>query len=350
MDMTFFRAALLGACVLFSGCDSATTPATPASTATVLDGKTMGTFWRVSVIGVDEAKAQALRAKVQAQLDADDRLLSTWKNDSALMRFNHATDTRPWPVSEAMADMVTLSLRIGAKTHGAMDITVGPLVNLWGFGPDKQPVATPDAQAIAAAKARTGLQHLQVINQSGRQFLQKDIPDLFVDLSTVGEGYAADHLARLMEQEGISRYLVSVGGALVSRGMNGEGKPWRVAIQKPTDQENAVQAIVDINGHGISTSGSYRNYYELDGKRISHVIDPQTGQPITHKLVSVTVIAPTALEADGWDTGLMVLGPEKAQQVVREQGLAVYMIVKEGEGFKTWMSPQFRTFLVGEKN
>ncbi|WP_131079954.1 FAD:protein FMN transferase ApbE [Klebsiella quasipneumoniae] len=350
MDMTFFRAALLGACVLFSGCDSATTPATPASTATVLDGKTMGTFWRVSVIGVDEAKAQALRAKVQAQLDADDRLLSTWKNDSALMRFNHAADTRPWPVSEAMADIVTLSLRIGAKTHGAMDITVGPLVNLWGFGPDKQPVATPDAQAIAAAKARTGLQQLQVINQSGRQFLQKDIPDLFVDLSTVGEGYAADHLARLMEQEGISRYLVSVGGALVSRGMNGEGKPWRVAIQKPTDQENAVQAIVDINGHGISTSGSYRNYYELDGKRISHVIDPQTGQPITHKLVSVTVIAPTALEADGWDTGLMVLGPEKAQQVVREQGLAVYMIVKEGEGFKTWMSPQFRTFLVGEKN
>ena len=350
MDMTFFRAALLGACVLFSGCDSDTTPATPASTATVLDGKTMGTFWRVSVIGVDEAKAQALRAKVQAQLDADDRLLSTWKNDSALMRFNHATDTRPWPVSEAMADIVTLSLRIGAKTHGAMDITVGPLVNLWGFGPDKQPVATPDAQAIAAAKARTGLQHLQVINQSGRQFLQKDIPDLFVDLSTVGEGYAADHLARLMEQEGISRYLVSVGGALVSRGMNGEGKPWRVAIQKPTDRENAVQAIVDINGHGISSSGSYRNYYELDGKRISHVIDPQTGQPITHKLVSVTVIAPTALEADGWDTGLMVLGPEKAQQVVREQGLAVYMIVKEGEGFKTWMSPQFRTFLVGEKN
>ncbi|EMP9120738.1 TPA: FAD:protein FMN transferase ApbE [Klebsiella quasipneumoniae] len=350
MDMTFFRAALLGACVLFSGCDSATTPATPASTATVLDGKTMGTFWRVSVIGVDEAKAQALRAKVQAQLDADDRLLSTWKNDSALMRFNHAADTRPWPVSEAMADIVTLSLRIGAKTHGAMDITVGPLVNLWGFGPDKQPVATPDAQAIAAAKARTGLQHLQVINQSGRQFLQKDIPDLFVDLSTVGEGYAADHLARLMEQEGISRYLVSVGGALVSRGMNGEGKPWRVAIQKPTDRENAVQAIVDINGHGISTSGSYRNYYELDGKRISHVIDPQTGQPITHKLVSVTVIAQTALEADGWDTGLMVLGPEKAQQVVREQGLAVYMIVKEGEGFKTWMSPQFRTFLVGEKN
>ncbi|WP_267303077.1 porin [Klebsiella sp. KP20-425-1] len=167
-----------------------------------------------------------------------------------------------------------------------------------------------------------------------------------------GDTYGSDNFlqSRANGVATISRYLVSVGGALVSRGMNGEGKPWRVAIQKPTDRENAVQAIVDINGHGISTSGSYRNYYELDGKRISHVIDPQTGQPITHKLVSVTVIAPTALEADGWDTGLMVLGPEKAQQVVREEGLAVYMIVKEGEGFKTWMSPQFRTFLVGEKN
>ena len=339
MDITFFRAALFGACVLLSGCDSATAPQTPKSAATVLDGKTMGTFWRVSVINLDEAKAEALRQKVQAQLDADDRLLSTWKNDSALMRFNHSPGTSPWPVNEAMADIVTMSLRIGAKTHGAMDITVGPLVNLWGFGPDKQPVKTPDPQQIAAAKARSGLQHLTVINQAGQQYLQKDIPDLFVDLSTVGEGYAADHLARLMEQEGISRYLVSVGGALVSRGMNAEGQPWR-----------GVQAIVDINGHGISTSGSYRNYYELDGKRISHVIDPQTGRPIDHKLVSVTVIAPTALEADGWDTGLMVLGPEKAQDVVREQGLAVYMIVKEGDGFKTWMSPQFRAFLVGEKN
>ena len=351
MDMTFLRASFLAILFFLTACDSSTPVAkTDAPAATVLEGKTMGTFWRVSVIGVDEAKAEALRQKVQAQLDADDRLLSTWKNDSALMRFNHATTTEPWPVSEAMADIVTLSLRIGAKTAGAMDITVGPLVNLWGFGPDKQPVKTPDPQQIAAAKARTGLQHLTVINHADRQYLQKDIPDLFVDLSTVGEGYAADHLARLMEQEGISRYLVSVGGALVSRGMNGDGQPWRVAIQKPTDRENAVQAIVDINGHGISTSGSYRNYYELDGKRISHVIDPQTGRPIDHKLVSVTVIAPTALEADGWDTGLMVLGPERAQEVVRQQGLAVYMIVKEGDGFTTWMSPQFRTFLVGEKN
>ena len=350
MEMTFLRMALVSVVLLLAGCDNASTPVALKAAATVLEGKTMGTFWRVSVVGIDNARADQLRQKVQQQLDADDQLLSTWKNDSALMRFNHSSSLTPWPVNEAMADIVTESLRIGYKTQGAMDITVGPLVNLWGFGPDKQPVKTPTQAQIDVAKARTGLAFLSVINRSGRQYLQKSIPDLFVDLSTVGEGYAADHLARLMTEEGISRYLVSVGGALVSRGMNADGQPWRVAIQKPTDRENAVQAIVDINGHGISTSGSYRNYYELDGQRISHVIDPQTGRPITHKLVSVTVIAPTALEADGWDTGLMVLGPQKAQQVVREQGLAVYMIMKEGDGFTTWMSPQFEAFLVSGKN
>ncbi len=321
-----------------------------ATEVTVLEGKTMGTFWRVSIPGIDAKRSAELKEKIQTQLDADDQLLSTYKKDSALMRFNDSQSLTPWPVNEALADIVTTSLRIGAKTEGAMDITVGPLVNLWGFGPEQQPVQIPSQEQIDAMKAKTGLQHLTVINKYHQQYLQKDLPDLYVDLSTVGEGYAADHLARLMEQEGISRYLVSVGGALNSRGMNGEGLSWRVAIQKPTDKENAVQAVVDINGHGISTSGSYRNYYELDGKRLSHVIDPQTGRPIEHNLVSVTVIAPTALEADAWDTGLMVLGPDKAKEVVRREGLAVYMITKEGDNFKTWMSPQFKSFLVSEKN
>ncbi|QCT22147.1 FAD:protein FMN transferase ApbE [Jejubacter calystegiae] len=347
MDLTLMRRALLVAAVaLVAGCDNA--PQKTASKGLVLEGKTMGTYWRASLADVKPGRGAELRQKIQAQLDADDRLLSTWKPDSALSRFNQSRSIAPWPVDEAMSDIVTLSLRIGAKTDGAMDVTVGPLVNLWGFGPDKQPVQTPTQTQIDAARAQTGLNHLKVINASGRQWLQKDLPELYVDLSTVGEGYAADHLARLMEQQGISRYLVSVGGAVVTRGTNPEGRSWRVAIQKPTDKENAAQAVVDLNGHGISTSGSYRNYYELDGKRISHVIDPTTGRPIQHKLVSATVIAPTALEADGWDTGLMVLGTEKAKQVAQKEGLAVYLIVKEEKGFSTWMSPQFKTFLLSE--
>ena len=171
---------------------------------------------------------------------------------------------------------------------------------------------------------------------------------MYVDLSTLGEGYGADELVRLMNRNGITNYLVSVGGAVSSRGVNGQGKPWRVAIQKPTDRENAVQALVDLHGYGISTAGSYRNYFEQNGQRYSHVIDPTTGRPINHRLVSATVIAPTALEADGWDTGLMVLGTEKALKLAEEKGLAVYLISKTDDGFSAVMTPQFKAFWCSE--
>lgn len=328
---------------LLAACDDPQPSA--GSEGMVLEGRTMGTFWRVSLADVAPERREALQKAIQQQLDNDDHELSTWKSDSVLSRFNQYRGTAPQPVSNNMADIVTLSLRIGQQTAGAMDITVGPLVNLWGFGPDKQPVKTPTQQQIDAARALTGLSHLQVIERADGSWLQKDLPGLYVDLSTVGEGFATDHLARLMEQEGINHYLVSVGGAVLTRGNNAQGNPWQVAIQKPTDQENAVQAIVDLQGHGISTSGSYRNYYELDGKRISHVIDPATGRPIQHKLVSATVIATTALEADGWDTGLMVLGAEKAKALALRDKLAVYLIFKQDDHFTSWMSPQFAAFI-----
>ncbi|WP_345828936.1 FAD:protein FMN transferase ApbE [Pantoea sp. BRR-3P] len=328
-----------------SGCEK-----NDSQPAMVLEGKTMGTVWRVSVAGVASSRHAALQQLIQQQLDRDDGELSTWKRDSVLSRFNQYQGSAPQAVSSDMADIVTMALRIGKMTEGAMDITVGPLVNLWGFGPTKQPAHTPTEAEITAAKALTGLQHLRVIQGVEGQWLQKDLPGLYVDLSTMGEGYATDHLARLMEQQGITNYLVSVGGAVLSRGVNANQQPWRVAIQKPTDRENAVEARVDLQGHGISTSGSYRNYYELDGKRISHVIDPATGRPIEHKLVSATVIATTALEADGWDTGLMVLGSDRAQALALKEHLAVYLISKQGDGFTHWMSPQFKSFLIDQKS
>ena len=141
MATTFLRAGLLLALALLNGCDN---PASQAEQPTVLEGKTMGTFWRVSAIALSPEKANSLTQKIQAQLDADDQALSTWKPDSALMRFNHSASLAPWPVSADMADIVTIALRVGAHTQGAMDITVGPLVNLWGFGPDKQPNKVPD--------------------------------------------------------------------------------------------------------------------------------------------------------------------------------------------------------------
>lgn len=340
----FCQTLLVLLCAGLVGCENS------SPTDQVFQGKTMGTVWRVTASGLTPEQAKELPYLIQQRLDADDQELSTWKKDSWLSRFNQNPSLDPQPVSDNVAAIITSSLYVGRMTEGAMDITVGPLVNLWGFGPNAVPTHTPSASQITAAKKRVGLQHLTLSETVQGNTLRKDIPDLYVDLSTVGEGFAADHLARLMEQQGVRNYLVSVGGALISRGQHLQGQPWRVAVQKPTDRMNQAQVVVDLQGHGISTSGDYRNYYELEGKRISHIIDPNSGQPIDHHLVSATVIATTALEADAWDTGLMVLGTEKAKALAKRLHLAVYLITKEGDHFVGWASPTFKTFMVNDQN
>lgn len=337
--------ALSGA-LLLTGCDKPQVQlGAPAWTA---EGKTMGTFYRVTVADAPPEALVGLKQHISQLLEEDNHELSTYQSDSNLSRFNQYGGTDPQRIPTGMADIISTALRIGVKTEGAMDITVGPLVNLWGFGPDKQPIKIPDQQQIDAARRLVGLRHLKLSEDVQGQWLQKDLPNMYVDLSTLGEGYATDHVARLLEQRGVNRYLVSVGGAVITRGVSPTGQPWRVAIQRPTDKEAVAQAIVDLQGHGISTSGSYRNYYELDGKRLSHIIDPATGRPIDHQLVSATVIATTAMEADGWDTGLMVLGTQKAKALALREGLAVYLITKTADGFTTWMSPQFKAFLISQ--
>lgn len=309
-------------------------------------GKTMGTYYSVKISGAITQSQQQLQQEIDTLLEQANDDISTYRSHSVLSRFNQNTSSAPQPIPRGMADIILTAQRIGQDTGGAMDITVGPLVNLWGFGPDKQTDKIPSQQQIDAARSHTGLQHLKLLSDGRGEWLQKDLPGMYVDLSTLGEGYGVDLLVQLMARKGITNYLVSVGGAVSSRGVNGQNKPWRVAIQKPTDKENALQALVDLQGYSISTAGSYRNYFEQNGQRYSHVIDPISGRPIRHKLVSATVIAPTALEADGWDTGLMVLGTEKALKLAQEKGLAVYLIGKTDDGFSAVMTPQFKAFLL----
>lgn len=315
-----------------------------------IEGKTMGTFYSVKISGATPPNPHQLQQEIDALLEQANNDISTYRQTSVLSRFNQYRGSEPQPIPRGMADIILLAQRIGRDTDGAMNITVGPLVNLWGFGPEKQPTQIPTQDQIDSARQQVGLQHLTLISDSRGEWLQKDLPDLYVDLSTMGEGYGVDLLVNLMMQKGITNYLVSVGGAVSSRGVNGQGQPWRVAIQKPTDQENAVQALVDLQGYSISTSGSYRNYFEQGGQRYSHVLDPATGRPINHRLVSATVIATTALEADGWDTGLMVLGTEKALRLAESKGLAVYLITKTDQGFTAVMTPQFKAFLVPDQH
>lgn len=315
-----------------------------------IEGKTMGTFYSVKISGATPPNPHQLQQEIDALLEQANDDISTYRQTSVLSRFNQYRGSEPQPIPRGMADIILQAQRIGRDTDGAMNITIGPLVNLWGFGPEKQPTQIPTQDQIDSARQQVGLQHLTLISDNRGEWLQKDLPDLYVDLSTMGEGYGVDLLVNLMIRKGITNYLVSVGGAVSSRGVNGQGQPWRVAIQKPTDQENAVQALVDLQGYSISTSGSYRNYFEQGGQRYSHVLDPATGRPINHRLVSATVIATTALEADGWDTGLMVLGTEKALRLAEKKGLAVYLITKTDQGFTAVMTPQFKAFLLPDQH
>lgn len=328
---------------MVAGCDKP-----PAAEHPMLEihGRTMGTFYGVKVVGDFPGGQQALQTQVDSLLKHYNDEISTYDPNSSLSKFNQQQTTAPFPVSQDMADIVISAVRVGQRTQGVLDVTVGPLVNLWGFGPDKRPVKIPTDAQIAAARQCVGIQRLHVDVSADHAELRKDIPNMYVDLSTVGEGFGADKIADFLESRGVHNYLVEIAGASRSRGVNAKGEPWKLAIQKPTDELDEVQAIVKPDGRAISTSGSYRNYYELNGQRYSHIIDPATGKPITHRLVSATVITPTALEADGLDTALMVMGPEKAMAFAKQQHLAVYLVIKTDKGFKAEYSETFKPYLV----
>lgn len=322
-----------------------------------ITGKTMGTYYNVKYVvptdnnidnnGNPLATVDKLFVSdaISKRLTEINHEISTYEKDSLLSLFNQNPSTEPVKITEGMADNILISQKVGRATYGAMDITVGPLVNLWGFGPDKMPDKVPSDPRIQEAMQRIGLDKIKLFSQHDGYYLQKQIPDLYIDLSTVGEGYGADEIGKVLNNLGITDYLVSVGGTIHSQGLNAQNQPWRVAIEKPTDTEVAVQEAINLKGQSISTAGSYRNYFEKEGIRYSHVIDPKTGKPITHKLISATVISPTALEADAWDTGLMVLGTEKALEVAEKNGLAVYLITKTEAGFEVDMTENFKAFI-----
>ncbi|MBL0497458.1 FAD:protein FMN transferase [Aeromonas caviae] len=333
------RALLLSLMLLLAACQ-------PAPTQTRIQGSTMGTYYAVTLSDPFPGGQGALQQEVETLLARLNQEISTYDPASLISRFNQGTGQPPQVIPATMARIVQQGMDAGRLTRGALDVTVGPLVNLWGFGPDKRPTQRPGAEQIAQARARVGIDKLSLTPQGDHFLLGKAIPGLYLDLSTLGEGAASDEIAGLLERRGVHNYLIEVAGAVRSKGRNAKGNPWRVAIVEPSDRPGAIEDVVTPNGMAVSTAGSYRNYYELDGKRYSHIIDPATGEPVTHRLVSASVITPTALEADALDTALMVMGPERAMAFAKEHRLAVYLIEKTDQGFVARHTPEFAPYLV----
>ncbi len=334
--------ASLSTCVLLTACEQA-----PPDPTTLITGSTMGTSYELKLV---PNPGQTIPADIKTRADEllarVNKQMSTYDPDSELSRFNRNPSTDWITVSRELYRVTAEGLRISELTSGAYDITVGPLVNLWGFGPEPRRDQVPSDQAIAQARERVGYRRLHTREEPPA--LKKDRADLYVDLSSVAKGYGVDQLAELVEASGIHNYLVSISGDLRAKGHNGKGQPWTVAIERPVPGQRAVERLIRIGDHGVSTAGDYRNYFEQNGQRYSHIINPRTGRPVPQTLVSVTVISDLDMEADATDTALMAAGPDFGFQLATDHHLAAFFILvgPDGNSFQERYTPEFEPFLL----
>ena len=297
----------------------------------------MGTTYNVKFVSIDAVDKLELTQQIEQSLIDINLLMSTYIQDSELSRFNQWNSIKPFPMSATTLKVLNEAKRLSDMSEGMLDVTVGPLVNLWGFGPKSQPVKIPTEALINMTKKLVGIDKLTI----GPSWASKAEPALYVDLSTIAKGYAVDQLAELLDTHEIINYLVEIGGEMRLSGVKASGTPWKIAIEKPETEQRAVQKIISIGTNAVATSGDYRNYYESDGVRYSHLINPNTGYPISHNLVSVTVVHPSSMTADGLATALNVMGKEKALALAETFNIAVLLITKEKDSFTEYTSAKF---------
>jgi thiamine biosynthesis lipoprotein len=286
--------------------------------------------------GATEAE---MAAATSAELERIDALLSNYRPDSTLERFNAARSTEPVELPAELVALLGLAQRVHAASDGCFDPTVRPLVRAWGFDGDAP--AVPEAAKLAAARATVGLANLELQDAT---HARKAIPELEIDMSSIGQGYTAGRLAELLERHGSTAYLAEIGGEIVARGTKAGDSPWRIGIEDPVDGARAAPALrmPPEKRTAVVTSGSYRHYLEADGRRLGHIIDPRSGAPVDHGLLSVTVVGEDPAAAAAWGTALLCLGPAAAAEAAeREQLAALFWVERDGEPAALQSSPAF---------
>ncbi len=338
----------LTACVALNACNK-----TPTTEVVTLNGKTMGTTYTVKYIVPNDKKLPE-NSEVQKQLDdllvEVNRQMSTYDPKSEISQFNQqAANQGSTEIADDFATVVAEAIRLNKVTEGALDVTVGKFVNLWGFGPDKSVEKSPTPQQIAEAEKMVGLDKLifRQPENGKKATLGKTVDGVYLDLSAIAKGFGVDKLAQHLDSLGVQHYLVEIGGELRGKGNNAQGEPWQVGIEQPSlAQQQQSQIVVPLHNRALATSGDYRNFHVNEqGKRLSHIINPQTKQPISHNLASISVVADSAMTADGLSTGLYVLGETEALRVAEREKLAVFLIVKTEKGFESKMSSEFKKLI-----
>lgn len=278
------------------------------------NGSTMGTTYliKISQVDIEQTVLRQLQTKVENALIEVNREMSTYDPQSEISRFNRFIDTTAFPVSQQLIKVISTALDVYHKSKGSFDITVAPLVNLWGFGTEGRRNDIPSEDEISLLKLKVGSQNLVIVDTT---HLRKRIPDLQIDLSAIAKGYGVDVVAGIIQSFGYQNYMVEIGGEVVAHGVNASREVWKIGVDRPSynllpgEELEAILALKDI---AVATSGDYRNYFEVAGKQFSHTIDPKTGMPIIHGLASATIIAPNCMQADALATAVMVMGKEKA--------------------------------------
>jgi FAD:protein FMN transferase len=310
----------------------------------VMTGSTMETTYSIKLAalpaGVDTA---SLQTDITALLESVDRSMSVFRPESEVGLFNRSRTDEWFSVSRDLYGVMHEALRIGRLTDGALDITVAPLVDLWGFGESGTIDAMPSAERIEALRQVVGFQKLHL--NPNLPAVRKTVTDLTVNLSAIAKGYAVDRVAELLETRGISRYLIEIGGEIRTGGVKLPEIPWLIAIESPVYHQRVVHKLVALTDMALATSGDYRNYQVKDGLRFSHVIDPTTGRPISHSLASVSVIHPSCMTADALATALLVMGVEEGWRLAEKEELAVIFISRESTGFRERMTPAFQAYV-----
>ena len=300
----------------------------------------MGTSYSVTVPGADGRDEPAIAVAVRDELERVDALMSTYREDSELSRFNRHESTDPFSLSEETYEVFSVAQAVSESTDGAFDITVGPLVDAWGFGPAGETDPPSDA-TLDRLRHNTGWRKL-ALNEQERS-ASKQIPGLQCDLSAIAKGFAVDRLATALESLGFADYLVEVGGEIRTGGFNSDGEPWRIGVEQPDESGRLVQRILLLSETGVATSGNYRNFRETEGRRFGHVVDPRNGRPAMSQVASATVLDPSAMRADAFATALIVLGEPGGLALAERDDLAVYLIVRDGDGgFREVSSSRFR--------
>ena len=309
-----------------------------------LSGVTMGTIYDIKINSTDALQTQdKIKIGVAEILDHIDKSMSTYNPDSEISVINKNTTTDWQPVSDDLYRVLKDALQISKITDGAFDVTVGPLVNLWGFGPEKKQKTIPSDADIRSRLADTGYLNLEL--RSAPKSVSKKLSGLYIDLSGIAKGYGVDKVAEFLESSGFLNYMVDIGGEIRARGINAKKKPWNIGIEKPIAGQQSVQRAVSLRDTAMATSGDYRNFFEINGVRYSHTIDPKTGRPVTHNLVSVTVLDRTTTTADALATGLLVLGPAHAAELAEKYHIAAYFIIRGKNGFEDYETTAFTAYI-----